>query len=149
MKYRTFWHMTRTAKKMFVMNLLLSGIAKIGIQCLSYKRLSKYFGQSCQMLTASTLISPEQLQQALVIKRTIRLMSRYTPWHSNCLCQALVAKFWCAQYNLPYFFYIGLDKNSHLPLKKAHAWITAGPIIISGGNCLETHYVISTYSNVL
>lgn len=149
MKYITFWHMSRTSKKMFVMNFFLGGVANIGIQFLSYKRLSGYFGQSCKMLTASTLISQEQMQQALVIKRSISLMSRYTPWHSNCLCQALVAKFWCARYKLPYLLFIGLAKNGHLPIQEAHAWITTGPITISGGDGLETHHVIGTYSNVL
>lgn len=150
MKIQTFWRMPYKEKLRFFINVCLCGIAKVAIQCLSYQRLSVYFGCSCQMLVASTLISKEQIQQVLTIRRAIALAARYTPWNSSCLTQALIAKFWCQRYHIPYLLFIGLAKESHQPLKhKAHAWITAGPIAVTGGHGFETHQVICSYSNVL
>lgn len=150
MKIVTFWRMSYKDKRMFFINFCLCGIAKLATQCLSYKRLSAYFGNSCQMLVASTLISKEQINQVLSIRRSIHLSARYTPWNSSCLTQALVAKFWCQRYQVPYLFFIGLAKVGDKSFKReAHAWITAGPIAITGGNGLETHHVICSYSNVL
>lgn len=148
MKALTFWRMPFKEKAIFFINFWLLGIAKLAIQLMSYKRLSGYFGHSCKMLVASTLISQKQIQQALFIRRTILRAARYTPWNSNCLPQALVAKFWCQRYKIPYLFFIGLAKKSDLPLgRDAHAWITAGAVAITGGHCLETHHVICSYSS--
>lgn len=146
MKIATFSRIPRQEKNMFFISFCLCAMAKIAIQCMSYKRLSAYFGNSCQMLVASTLLSPQQLQHALTIRRVIALAARYTPWTSTCLTQALVAKFWCQRFQIPYLFFIGLTKESSRP---AHAWITAGPIAVTGGHALVTHHVICSYSNVL
>jgi hypothetical protein len=104
------------------------------------------------MLVASTLASKEHMQQAIFIRRTINLASRYTPWNSNCLVQALVAKFWCQRHAVPYLFFIGVAKKTNPPTQhKAHAWVTVGPIPLTGGGqqCLETHHVICSYSNAV
>lgn len=114
---------------------------------LSYQRLRVYFGKGCQMLVASTILSNEQLQHALLTRRSIALAVRFTPWKSTCLTQALVAGFWCRYYQIPYVFFIGLNKNSAPLEKDAHAWVVAGPIAITGGYSLSTHHVISSYSN--
>lgn len=149
MKIATFYRMPYQEKKMFFINFFLCALAKVAIRCLSYKRLSAYFGYSRQMLVASTLPSKQQLQHALSIRRTIALTSRYTPWVSTCLAQALVAKFWCQRYQIPYFLFIGLAKEKKQSSGvDAHAWITAGPIAITGGYALVTHHVICSYSNV-
>lgn len=133
---------------MGLMNVLLCGVAKIAIQLFSYHNLSSYFGRNCRMLCASTIISTAQRQRAVQIKQALMLAVRYAPWYSNCLTQALVAKFWCQYYQIPYMLYIGLAKGSSKPLgKDGHAWVTAGSIAISGGHSFHTHQVVLTYSN--
>lgn len=149
MKIATFYRMPYQEQKMFFINFFLCALAKIAIHCLSYKRLSAYFGHFRQMLVASTLPSTQQIQQALSIKRSIVLTARYTLWDSTCLTQALVAKFWCQRYQIPYFLFIGLAKEKKQSSDiNAHAWITVGPIAITGGHALVTHHVICSYSNV-
>jgi len=148
-KIQTFWRMPIKDKQWFFICFGLCGVAKLAIQCLSYQRLSVYFGHSCKMSVASSLVSKQQHQQALVIRRAVALASRYTPWQSTCLTQALVAKFWCQRFQIPYFFYIGLSKGSKVSTSvDAHAWVTVGPIAVTGGQSLETHHVICSYTNV-
>lgn len=148
LKFLTFWRMPFQEKRLFFINGCLLGCAKMAQLFLSYRQLHTYLGRSCQMLVTSTMLSGEQLQQALLIRRTIALAVRFTPWISTCLIQAMIASFWCRYYKIPYMLFIGLDKNSKPSEKNAHAWVMAGPVAITGGNALATHQVICSYSNV-
>ena len=148
MKILAFWRMSYQEKTIFFINFCLCGLAKMATQCLSYQRLVPYFGKSCQMLLASTLISKAQMVQVLSIRRNVHLAARYTPWDSNCLTQTMVAKFWCQHHKIPYLFFIGFPKQHHpLSGRNAHAWIMAGPIAITGGDCLDTHHILCSYTN--
>lgn len=148
-KLATFIRLPAQQKLFFILNFGLCGFAKTCILLFSYRTLSRYFGRSHQMTMASSLTTIQQHQRALFIRRGVRLAARYTPWDSSCLTQALVAKFWCDRWKIPYFLFIGLAKNSSKPLgKEAHAWVTAGRLAITGGYCFESHHVISTFSNV-
>lgn len=149
MKIKTFWKMSIQKKLIFFINWVLCGIARATIKLLPYKYLSFYFGKHCRMTIASTIISQKQTQQALFISRSIQLAARYTPWDSSCLTQAMVAKFWCQRYNIPYLFFIGFAKGSEKPLgQDSHAWVTAGPIAIIGRNSFNTHQVVFSYTNI-
>lgn len=148
MKIVTFWRMPRQQKHMFVVDWCLGGLAWIAIKSLPYHKLSRFFGHHHRMLAASTILSPKQIQQAVHIKRMIALTERYSPWHLNCLMQAVLAKFWCQRYQIPYMLFIGFAKSSQQPLgKEGHAWVTAGPLAITGGHSLATHQIVLTYSN--
>jgi len=149
MKARTFWRMTFQLKLMFFINFFLCGIARFLSYNLALPRLLPHFGQFYDQLIMSTLISTKQRNQALLIKRSITLAAKYTPWNSNCLTQAIVATFWCKRWRIPYMLYIGLRRSAeHASGYLAHAWTTAGPVPMTGGNCLHTYKVISTYSSI-
>lgn len=147
-KILAFWRTTYANKKIFIISFFLCGIFSIVIRFVSYKQISIYFGNYCQRLIASTLISKEQLQQARLIQHLIILVEQYTPWNTTCLAKALVARFWCKYYDISYMFFIGLAiKESSLSMHDAHAWIMAGPIALSGSQCFDTHHIIASYSN--
>lgn len=149
MKITTFRRMPSKQKIMFFINYFLCGIARAAILLFTYPSLSPYFGNSTRMLKVSTLLSEEQTRQAKIISQSIKLAARYTPWYSNCLTQAMVAKFWCTYYNIPYMFFIGYAKESTKPLgEDAHAWVTAGSITITGGQSFSQHHIIMSYSNL-
>ena len=132
----------------FFINIMLCGIARAFINLFSYKRIYPYFGHQCRMLHASTILSKEQIQHSIRIQRSIRLAARYTPWNSNCLTKAMVAAFWCKYYNIPYIFFIGIAKKSDKPLgQDAHAWVTSGPVAITGEHCFNSHQIIASFSN--
>ncbi len=148
-KLTTFFRLPLRQKCFFVLNFFLCGVAKFCILLFSYRTLSRYFGHAHQMIMASSMTTSEQYQKALFIRRSIRLAARYTPWDSSCLTQALVAKFWCNRWGIPYFLFIGLAKNAPKPLgKEAHAWIMTGALAITGGYCFDSHHIISTFSNL-
>lgn len=149
MKVLTYAKMPLIEKILFIINWILCGFARACVLLLSYPKLAVFFGENSQMLQASTITSSVQQSKARLIKRSIALSARYTPWESSCLTQAIVALWWCNVLKIPYYLFIGLEKNTKLNEKIiAHAWVTSGPIAITGGYCWGTHHVIACYSNL-
>ena len=146
-KALSFWRMPFKYKALFFINFMLCGLARASINTLPLRRLAPYFGQFIKTTTVSTLVSTKQRRQAFLIGKSVRLAAKYTPWDSSCLTQAMVAKFWCRLYRIPYVFYIGFAKSAEEPSGyKAHAWITAGPVAVTGGNGLADYHVVSSYA---
>jgi hypothetical protein len=144
------WQMPFEKKNRFLLNFFLCGLARAAIHLLPYKRLSPFFGNRAHRTIASTIISKENSMQAVLIGNSIRLAAKYTPWNSSCLTQAMVAAFWCRRYHIPYLLFIGFAKSSPKPLvANAHAWVTAGPIAITGGHSDKTHEVVLSYSTLI
>ncbi|MCH9690053.1 MAG: lasso peptide biosynthesis B2 protein [Gammaproteobacteria bacterium] len=145
-KVYLFWHLPFKLKILFCINFFLCGIARACILLFPLKRLSPYFGILYKNIMCSTILSKKQLRHATQLRRSIKLAAKYTPWNSNCLTQAMVAKFWCQQLNIPYILYIGFAKNIDKPNGyAAHAWLTAGPIAITGELSFPHYQVISSY----
>jgi hypothetical protein len=127
-------------------NILLCGIARACIKLFPLTRITPYFGRPYKNILLSTMLTPKQHHQALHLCRSISLASQYTPWHSNCLTQALVARFWCYHLNIPYILYIGFKKDATSTSGyAAHAWLTAGSIAITGGHSFSNFHVVSSY----
>jgi hypothetical protein len=91
----------------------------------------------------STILSKKKIQYAAALRRSIQLAAQHTPWNSNCLTQAMVAKFWCHHLKIPYVLYIGFAKDKTKPEGyAAHAWLTAGPIAITFGYSFSRNHNI-------
>ena len=130
----------------FILNYALCGVARAAINVFPLRRISPYFGPFKKTLVISPLPNRKQLGLAVRIGQSVRLAAKYTPWDSSCLTQAMVAKFWCRLFKIPYVFYIGFAKAPEEPSGyKAHAWITAGRVLVTGGNGLMDYNVISSY----
>lgn len=141
-----FWRMPIQSQLLFMLNFFLCGIARAIIKVMPFRRLTPYFGQF-QKITMLSIIAPKkQYNQALFIGRSVRLAAKYTPWNSSCLTQAMIAAFWCRRFHIPYVFYIGFAKSVDEPSGyKAHAWVSVGPIAITGGNGSASFQVVSSY----
>ena len=147
-KISLFWRLPLKYKLILSLNFFLCALARSAIKLIPLTKLACYFGKFQQTTTISTIISTPQKHQALIIGKLVRLAAKYTPWDSSCLTQAMVAKFWCQLYKTPYVFYIGLAKSAteaNQVKYDAHAWLTAGPITITGGESLFVYHVISSY----
>ena len=58
------------------------------------------------------------------------------PWRSDCLVQAIAAERWLASMGVPTVLFIGARKDEHSQFL-AHAWLTVGDTIVTGGNIRE------------
>ncbi len=146
-KLISFMGLTFRDKLLFCVNFFLCGLSRIIIKTMPLNYFSSYFGEFYQSNQFSTLLSVSQLQKAVWIGKSVRLAAKYTPWNSSCLTQAMVGKFWCQFYKIPYVLYIGFAKDASLPGQyTAHAWTTAGAVNITGGNGWINYRVVSTYA---
>ena len=83
------------------------------------------------------------------IRLALRRASRYTPWKSACLVQALAAKNMLKRRRIPYTLYLGLTKNGEIEKGiKAHAWLRSGNLVLTGkkGVRLSSYTVVSTFA---
>jgi hypothetical protein len=129
-----------------IVNFLLCGVAKACIYKVPLAYLSKYFGKF-QPSVLSTLATQRQMYFAWKIGQFVQKAAKHTPWDSSCLTQAMVAKFWCNLYKIPYVMHIGFAKSMDNTSYKGHAWLTVGSIIVTGDNPELDYKVVSTYSS--
>lgn len=67
-----------------------------------------------------------------MIKWAVAVMSRHTPWNSNCFAQALAAHKMLVRRGIPGSMYFGLAKDAKGAMS-AHAWLMYRDVVITGG----------------
>lgn len=65
------------------------------------------------------------------VSRAVTRMAAYVPWRSDCLVQAIAARRWLARAGIGATIGIGVRRDDQFA---AHAWLRAGPIIVTGGD---------------
>lgn len=119
----------------------ISGIARLASLILSLKKIFNYLGYTHSNKHFSLLATEEQVLLAHKIGKTATLVSRYVPWESKCLLNAIMVKTLLKYYQIPYVIYIGMKKNHEDNKNKlllAHAWIKVKNAIVvgnDGSNC--------------
>ena len=69
-------------------------------------------------------------------------VGRWFRWRNACLVNAIVAKLMLRRRGIPSKLFLGLAKDAQRNLK-AHAWLTNGEYVITGGHH-HTQYVVMT-----
>lgn len=121
------------------------GISRLLIITITFKRLAPYLGRPVGVNAFSYLLTDQQERQALRIARVVRLTARYCPWVANCFPQAITARLLLKFYRIPYSLYFGLCRDPDTQEFKAHAWVTAGRVPVSGGQSFAYYTVVGGY----
>lgn len=125
---------------------IVLGISKALIFALSFRRLAPLLGLQSSIAPWVPLLRPEQEQRALLIGRLVRMTVRYTPWASNCFPQAIAARVLLGLFKVPYILYFGLQRDPDDPAgMKAHAWVVAGKIPVTGGQSFGQFTVVGCF----
>ena len=103
-------------------------------------KLGVQYGDGVMMLCLPEI----QWHQAKQIGRVVRSAARHTPWESKCLVQAMAAKLFLSCYRIPYVLYFGVAKGQGGELK-AHAWVSSGPVFVTGGGSFQGFGVVSVF----
>lgn len=106
------------------------GLARLLVLALPFHWLLAIWRLYHQPLTAPWPTSQEH-QAVEPLRGAIQAASRYTPWRSNCLAQALAANRMLQRRRLPSTLYIGVAKPVDQPLA-AHAWLRCGEQFVTG-----------------
>lgn len=140
-----FFHKPSFTKRWFVPVWLALGISRLLIITMTFRRLAPHLGKPVGLCAYSHLLTANQEAQALRIARVIRLTSRYCPWVANCFPQAITARLLLGLYRVPYALYFGLCRDPETNEFKAHAWVTAGRIPVSGGQSFHLYTIVGCY----
>lgn len=135
---------TKTAlrqKPQFLMSLgvvwILLGLSRLAVVTLSFKGLARHMGVHDGLAPRTPLCSKNDEIRSQKIKKAIGIASRYTPWKSNCFPQAITARIMLGCYNIPYALFFGMRRDTKDNELKAHAWVVAGRVNVSGGNSFQ------------
>lgn len=117
---------------------VLLGISRGAVLLLPFRYISSFLG-TMDGETPPTA-TDDQLQVAQQIAHAIALGSRYTPWRSNCLAQAITAKMMLRRRGVDSTLYLGVKKED--TGLEAHAWLRVGQISVTGGQIsLQFHTI--------
>lgn len=128
---------------------LLLGVGKALIHLVSFQKLAVLLGQPCGVNPWVPLISAAQQHRAMQIGRVVRIAAQYTPWDANCFPQALVARTLLAWHRIPYTLFFGLRRETRSAELKAHAWVTSGPVNVTGGASFGHYTVVNVFMTQL
>lgn len=124
---------------------LALGVAKILIFRVSFRKIAPRLGVLTGISPWIPLLEPWQVDRARKISETVHMAARCTPWESNCFPQAVVATRFLGLYRVPYALYFGLARDSDGTGFGAHAWLSAGPVKVTGGAGFSRYTVVGCF----
>lgn len=142
-KFAAFWHLPRFEKCWFIPVLALLGLGRLMVLCVAFRQIAPRLGAHAGLTPWTPLLNAKNEQRARHIRRIIEIAARYTPWTSNCFPQAIAARILLGLYGIPYVLFFGLHQDQGE--LKAHAWVVAGKVRVSGGNSFGTFTVVGCF----
>jgi hypothetical protein len=124
---------------------LLLGLSRAAILLVSFKRLSRFLGQSTDRFDFVPAITEQQADRVIQIRKLVRVAARNTPWVSNCFPQAIVVRLLMGIYRIPYALYFGLRRDVETGDLMAHAWVMSGEYGVCGVLGDETYQPVGCY----
>lgn len=122
------------------------GLARAAVLLAPFPRLSRWLGRSLGPVALAPLATPAQMRIARLIGRVIGKMARFTPWESNCLAQAFLARMLLGALRIPYALHLGLLPRAPAPDEPvAHAWVVCGRVFVTGGNGFAHYPVVAAF----
>lgn len=141
---KKWFHLSRADRCMFLHVLCLTGILRAFVIMLPFKWIARYLGK--QGMNSPAEENVVKLEAAQKIGRAVEIVSRYTPWESKCMVQAITAKVLVRKRGIANTMYFGVRKNKKNGLV-AHAWLRVGPAIITGNCSVEEFKVVSLFGD--
>jgi len=77
----------------------------------------------------------------------IQIVSRYTPWESKCLVQAITGKILLRHRRLQNTMYLGVAKDKGDQMI-AHAWLRSGNKLVTGGRNSSMFTVVAKFADI-
>lgn len=144
-KLQNFFALPRFARLWVLPVWLLLGVSKALIRLVSFRRLAPWLGVASGVVPWIPLATPAQEARAERIGHVIRVAARHTPWDSNCFPQAVVARLLLGLYRVPYMLCFGLQRDRDTGGLRAHAWVAAGRVDVTGGTSFDQFTVVGMF----
>ncbi|WP_094603507.1 hypothetical protein SPSIL_010560 [Sporomusa silvacetica DSM 10669] len=131
-------------KRIYIEFFLLAGVVRLAILLLPFSWQAMFLGK--HMRESSIDECTEKMAFAKQVGRIIETASRYTPWESKCLVQAVVGKMMLRQQGIANTLYLGVARNEGDNLI-AHAWLRCGNTIITGRQGKDKFTVVGKFAD--
>lgn len=119
------------------------GLSRLMIKTVPFRRIAPMLGHTMGETPSHQSLKTDLPSQ---IAWAVRTASRYTPWESKCLAQALAARMMLKRRQFPTTIYLGVLKDDKAGLK-AHAWIRCGERILTGAQGRQQFTVVATFGD--
>lgn len=151
-KLWSFAHLHPAEKAWLVPVWVLLGLSRCAVLTIPFRFLALRLGAPAGGTPCIPVIGPRDQKRALRIGRVVRMASRYTPWQSNCLTQAMTARILLGLHRIPCSFFLGVmreTENTGRCELKAHAWVSAGRIQVTGGDGFRNFAVVECFVSMV
>lgn len=144
--FKLFFALPAREKVWFVFAWFTSGIARASLLAFPFRKIAPRLGAHFNNTQLCVVSSDKQRKQAWRIGKVTEIATKYTPWESKCLVQAMVARILLSHYKIPYVLHLGVTKTEDPEnLLKAHAWLGVGPWVITGREGHKQFAIVSTF----
>lgn len=116
----------------------------MAVLLLPFRWLAPILGK--HMEESSMQEEAETMKAAMGLGWMVEAVSRYTPWESKCLVQAMVGKILLRQHRIANTLFLGVRRDEKNKLI-AHSWLRCGEVIVTGGRGREQFTVVSKFAD--
>lgn len=128
-RLRKFSQLRGRERGLFLEAFVLLGLARLAVLTLPCRWITGWMGAAGAETPSS--VEPALSDLAAAISREVQRASRYTPWRSQCLPQAMAAKRMLRRRGHASTLYLGVARQGRSSLS-AHAWLRCGTVILTG-----------------
>jgi len=141
-KIPVFFRLSKTEKKLFLLALYYSAIARFVVVFIPFRKYSNWLGKYGVELPE---LSYKETDELIMIARAIQRASKITPWRNKCLEQAITAKKILTRKKISSTIYFGLKKENNKT--DAHAWLRVGNYYVTGGKTKDLFTIVAYFSS--
>ncbi|MHA6485259.1 lasso peptide biosynthesis B2 protein [Paenibacillus sp. strain BS8-2] len=142
-RLRALLSLDRRTILLLIEALLFLGVAKLKFKR-SFAKVAPGLGNNNE--ETSPDIDELHIRTVKHIRSAIGIMSRYTPWESKCMVQAMAGMMMLKRRGIASTLYLGTarDENGQLI---AHAWLRSGSCYVSGYEGMNRFIVVEKFAN--
>ena len=130
---------------LFLEATALLAVARFCVRYLKFRHYSRWLGPQCDgEVPAPVKIDQHARDEISAISQEIRRAANNVPWQAVCLPQAIAGKWMLRRRGIASQLYLGLAKGESDQLK-AHAWLVAGELPVSGVASRETFTQVARF----
>ena len=141
--FSRFLHLPSTKRWLLLEAWAWLGLARLAVLTIPFRWILRGLDQ--KTTTATGVPQPSQQAAIQQVAWAIRVVSRRTPWQSNCLAQALAGQVMLRRRQIAGTLYLGVTKEGSNALA-AHAWLRSNEMIVTGGGQLDRYSVVASFS---
>lgn len=143
-KIRTFAALPIAEQALALLALLLIGAGTAMIGLLRFRSFAGLFGRQQGAVGYIPLVDARETRRAILVRRAVGRAASVAPFRSDCLPQAIAAALLARLLRFPLTVHFGVDIGTGT--MTAHAWATAGRVMVSGGYSFDDYAIVSCFA---